>query len=543
MRAPRPAVVLAALAGLGIGACGGSLYDEAGVPKVANGNSCNPDTQHLCAATGPVCQANTDPDHCGAACDVCPAAPAGSARACVKGAGGVYACGFTCVAPARFCATQNLCLEQSVAACGDTCQVCPAAPPNGTAVCADQGGGSFGCDFTCAAGFFKTATGCVRPAAVATGANHTCAIVEGGGLFCWGDNTAGQLGHAGAGGTTPAQVFAGGVVTAVAAGAQHTCAVHDGVVKCWGANGSGQLGRGTTGASDPAPAPVAGSLPNVIQVVAGLGHTCARTSAGAVRCWGANGAGQVGSGSLSASVPSPSATAAIASGATLISTFGSTTCALLSGQIRCWGANGSGQTGKGGAVSAAEPTPVVVAGLPAPIAPPLGLLGLAVGNAHACALVSGASGTKKDGLWCWGDNASHELGDGGIAPSPALAPVQATVLDNQARLDGLLGAGAAHTCASRALEVSFKCAGKNDDFQAGVALAPGPIADAADVVPGGQLLSISGGGAHTCALVDLAVAPATGQPAIKCWGRNAEGQLGRATSPAGSSTGVPELAP
>jgi hypothetical protein len=538
MRAPRPAVVLAALAGLGIGACGGSLYDEAGVPKVA-GNSCNAETQHLCPATGAVCQ-NNDAEHCGPDCAVCSTAPAGGVPACVKGAGGVYACGFTCTAPARFCATQSLCLEQSVAACGDTCQVCPAAPANGAEVCADQGGGSFGCDYTCAAGFFKTATGCVRPAAVATGADHTCAIVEGGGLFCWGDNTAGQLGHAGAGGTTPAQVFASGV-TAVAAGAQHTCAVQGGVVKCWGANGSGQLGRGSAGASDPTPAPVAGTLSNVIQLAAGLGHTCARTSTGAVRCWGANASGQVGSGSTSAAVTSPSATPAIASGATLISTFGSTTCALLPGEVRCWGANGSGQTGKG-AASAAEPTPVAVAGLPAPITPPLGLLGLAAGNAHTCVLVSGASGTKKDGLWCWGDNASHELGDGGVAPSPALAPVQASVIDNGARLDGLLGAGAAHTCASRALEVSFKCAGKNDDFQAGVALAPGPIADAADVVPGGQLLTISGGGAHTCALVDLAVAPATGQPAIKCWGRNAEGQLGRVT-PGGAADGVPELAP
>jgi alpha-tubulin suppressor-like RCC1 family protein len=538
MRAPRPAVVLAALAGLGIGACGGSLYDEAGVPKVAGGNLCNPDTQHLCAATGAVCQSNADPDHCGAACDVCAAAPADGVRACLPGAGGVYACGFTCTAPARACGGQ--CLPQSVTACGASCAVCT-APANASPVCADQGGGAFGCDFACAAGLFKTATGCVRPTAVATGGNHTCAIAEGGALFCWGDNGSGQLGHAGAGGTTPALVLPSGV-TLVAAGAQHTCAVQGGVVKCWGANGSGQLGRGTTGASDPTPAAVAGTLASVKQLAAGLGHTCALTTAGAVRCWGANGSGQVGIGTTSAPVTSPSAAPAIASGASVISTFGSTTCALLSGEVRCWGANGSGQTGKGGAVSAAEPTPVAVAGLPAAITPPLGLLGLAAGNAHTCVLVSGASGTKKDGLWCWGDDAFHELGDGGVAPSPALAPVQASVLDNQARLDGLLGAGASHTCASRALEVSFKCAGRNDDFQAGVALVPGPIADAADVTPGGALVAITGGGAHTCALVDLAVAPATGSLAIKCWGRNAEGQLGRITA-GGAADGVPELAP
>ncbi len=87
--------------------------------------------------------------------------------------------------------------------------------------------------------------------AVAPGLYHACALMTGGEVKCWGDDTYGQQGN-GEGSvysTTPTTVPGLAGVTAIAAGpgGGHTCALlATGTVKCWGDNKLGQLGEGTT---------------------------------------------------------------------------------------------------------------------------------------------------------------------------------------------------------------------------------------------------------------------------------------------------------
>jgi alpha-tubulin suppressor-like RCC1 family protein len=85
---------------------------------------------------------------------------------------------------------------------------------------------------------------------VSLGAQHSCALLEDGSIACWGSNTFGQLGRlqadASVTAATPEPVHGIRSATSLAAGAAHTCAsLADGSVACWGANNAGQLGTGT----------------------------------------------------------------------------------------------------------------------------------------------------------------------------------------------------------------------------------------------------------------------------------------------------------
>ncbi|MEX0787012.1 MAG: dockerin type I domain-containing protein [Dehalococcoidia bacterium] len=182
---------------------------------------------------------------------------------------------------------------------------------SGGVVCwGHNGHGQLGDDGAC--GTFcsvPTVAGVSDVVSIASGNGHVCVAMSSGLARCWGENSHGQLGdgtntprHA------PVDVCVVGVAScedglpdlaavAIAAGHSHACTLLvNGEVWCWGANSAHQLGDGTTNNSS-LPVRVDG-VGEVAQFAAGGSHTCAVSPFGGVRCWGFNGDGRLGSGDL-----------------------------------------------------------------------------------------------------------------------------------------------------------------------------------------------------------------------------------------------------
>jgi alpha-tubulin suppressor-like RCC1 family protein len=340
--------------------------------------------------------------------------------------------------------------------------------------------------------------------AIAAGGSHTCAIVSGGGVKCWGSNWSGQLGDGTTdGSSTPVDVVGlTSGVTAVAAGWSHTCAlVSGGGVKCWGSNGSGQLGDGTTDGSST-PVDVVGLTSGVTAIDAGDSHTCALVSGSGVKCWGANGSGQLGDGTITQR-STPVEVAGLAGGVTAVSAGWNHTCAIVSGGgVKCWGDNGNGQLGDGTTTN--HSTPVDVVGLTS------GVTAIDAGWSHTCAIVSGG------GVKCWGNNGDGQLGDG--TTTNHSTPVDVVGLASGVTA---IAAGDGYTCALVS-GGGVKCWGNNGYGQLGDGTMDHrntPV-DVVELASG--VTAVAAGYGHTCALLSGG--------GVKCWGRNRYGQLGNGTT-------------
>jgi len=197
--------------------------------------------------------------------------------------------------------------------------------------------------------------------ALAARARHTCGLRADHSLWCWGDNSDGQVGQGDAGNSyrAPRQVAhpdsAGW--RAVGTGAIHSCAIDDDErLFCWGDNQQGKLGLGDDG-DRTTPARVGGDG-GWREVYGGWNHTCGLRADGGLWCWGANTQGQLGLGDDADRV----APSAVAGGPwSAVTVGGDHTCALAGGNVRCWGANDWGQLGDGSRVARALPDATCVA--------------------------------------------------------------------------------------------------------------------------------------------------------------------------------------
>jgi hypothetical protein len=149
---------------------------------------------------------------------------------------------------------------------------------------------------------FATATtvsGIGDATAVAAGAVHTCALRRDGGVKCWGDDYYGELGDGNFNVGTSSPVAVPGIASAIAIGAGdiHSCALLEGgSVSCWGAWAGGAAPVSAT------PVTVAG-LAAATAIAAGADHTCAVVTSANVKCWGNGGQGQLGVPSTPTATP------------------------------------------------------------------------------------------------------------------------------------------------------------------------------------------------------------------------------------------------
>jgi len=376
--------------------------------------------------------------------------------------------------------------------------------------------------------------------AIDAGDDHTCAVIRGGGLRCWGINTYGQLGDwTKVARSVPVDSpWFGGGVADVQAGWGHTCVrTTAGWAKCWGNNEYGQLGFGKLTDIHLPAEDVVNLSGKILDVTADGGQTCALIAGGGAYCWGNNRYGQLGDGTTQKQY-APVAVAGLSTGVSLLKTGWNHTCAVVSGgELRCWGWNYFGQLGEGTTLN--RYTPARVQNLTD------GVKDIALGWGHTCVV------TDLGAVKCWGSNESGQLGDGTWADSkvpltviglaPGLSPTQTAagsptnqpaIRSTSTHTPSYTGTHTPSPAGSRALAVSMgdvftcalmsggvvKCWGNNTYGELGNGTTKNSHLPVTVRGLSGEIATIAAGGAHACALRT--------DGTVQCWGKNASGQLG-----------------
>jgi alpha-tubulin suppressor-like RCC1 family protein len=322
--------------------------------------------------------------------------------------------------------------------------------------------------------------------AIACDGASTCAVLESGHVKCWGANAAPsgpgtnldrglypeQMGDA----LPVLDLGTGRTVKQLAAGSDYWCALlDDATVKCWGSSYAYRTGvaeyidRAVMG--DKRPVVPLGLGRTAKAISAGNAHACAILDDGTLKCWGSNGAGQLGQITWSVEMPaSQTKPVPLGSGRTVktVAAGHGHTCAILDDDtLKCWGRNDVGQLGLAdttnrglGGSDMGDALPAVDLGAGRkPIA-----LGLSATGTHTCAVLDDRS------LKCWGWNSHGQLGRGDTSNvggamgdmGDALLPID---LGTGVLVDEI-GLGNRHTCIRAGKRI--KCWGLNEHGQLGI---------------------------------------------------------------------------
>ncbi len=340
---------------------------------------------------------------------------------------------------------------------------------------------------------------------IAMGANHACALLPEERIYCWGGEA---LGVATQHAILKKPVLIRSVeeseafkealppdkelkdlknATSIAVGASASCALlEEGTIRCWGADGAGQLGQRTLASLKYSNVPIAiNELKQVTEITMGREHSCAVAS-GVPYCWGSNRYGALGNNSSTDYSPNPVTPLNLAA-TEKISAGSDYTCAISNGTLKCWGNNDFGQLGNNSKTESKIPVPVE--GMTDKVTT------VALGTDHTCAIVDGLAK-------CWGRNDAGQLGNNSKTASNAPIAVETLTANVTA-----ITVGSRHSCAI--VNGGARCWGNNSSGQLGNnstkdSLVPVPVQDLSS-----DVTAITAGSIHSCAIH---------KGRVKCWG-------------------------
>ena len=386
--------------------------------------------------------------------------------------------------------------------------------------------------------------------------SHTCALLNGGKVKCWGGNSYGQLGlgDRDARGDDSSDMGnnlgfvdlgSGHTAKAISTGGLHSCAIlENDTLKCWGYNFFGQLGIESTNDMGDETGEMGASLPTVnlgtgrtaLAVALGRWHSCALLDDNTMKCWGYNFGGELGQddnalrGTFANSMGDNIVAINLGAGrtATAIAAGDHMSCAILDdATLKCWGKNTSGQLGQESVTTLGD-NPGEMAALPAiNLGTGRTAVSVAVGGedfyGHVCAILDNST------LKCWGYNLSGQLGYEDVSSRGDSLGEMGDTLTAIGLGTGLVpsqvSVGHNHTCVVFT-DSTIKCWGINSTGQLGVEHT-NSIGDGGSEMDdnlvlvnlgSGLLTSAHSASRHTCAILT------TGK--LKCWGNNFTSALG-----------------
>jgi len=260
-------------------------------------------------------------------------------------------------------------------------------------------------------------------------------------------------------------------------------------------------------------------IQNAKLVTGGEAHTCALSLGGVLICSGNNERGQIGNGAATAFTLNFQVTGGGLGGIWSGAAAGERhTCAVdrQTANVLCWGANDAGQIGRSPGITITQTSPFVVE---RPLGFPTAFdsTSITAGSAHSCVLEAGTGARR---AFCWGSNASGQLGNGLPSNSAEMSEVIGTFTQ--------IYAAGSFTC-GLAADGTARCWGRNDRGQ----LGNGSFTNSNTATPvQGGLTFVS------LSLGDNTVCGTRFNGDVYCWGDNTFGQLGQG-APSGAAVTAP----
>ena len=321
---------------------------------------------------------------------------------------------------------------------------------------------------------------------VTTGQFHSCSLMYNGDVYCWGENTNGQLGDGTTTNSTIPVKIQMTAATQLSSGSlsTHTCAVNSSGMYCWGYNGWGSVGDGTTAVRT---VPTKSFMTSPTGIAVGNSVTCAMNTSG-MYCWGYNAYGTIGNSSIANANEFPTLNHMTAP--TLIALDYLHACATNTSGMYCWGYNTYGSLGNGSTGDTAFVTKNYMTAASQ----------IDTGGFHTCAV-------NNSGMYCWGNNAYGQLGNGSSANNNEF-PTKTNM-----NASGKITAGQQQHCAVNTS--GMYCWGDSTNGQLGDGTTTQRIIPTQNQMA--SATDLSGGQLHTCA---------ANSSGAYCFGLNAGGQVG-----------------